>query len=538
MFATVNSRTHKTLRRHVFCQLASFGKIAVFQTLMSIYESSYSAKQRIQFIDHCRDEQVLPSSLHYLAKMNSRGEAWPLLWDAALADVKHGLIEEKNSKWRRLQQVKNDFHLATLFLPRDLVRDCLRVAKENAVYKRQLQSAKQDSRLKRLCEQSCWAKAPILASVKNLSSYVLTQSELELLGLGLAFSCPPKADAVIDVLDSLNNLQSYASGIVSELQTLKGLAINGLKDLMKSKAGLPKRFRLAKQSLQRKRDIIILKSDKGNSTVIIDKAEYVRAGEDMLADTNVYNRLNKNPMEGEQKAFNKKLKNIFKSMSLPTPAKFLAYLPTLPHVYFSPKLHKTPMSYRPIVSQKKSYSKPLTKHLTVHLTKSLGTFSDAHLLDSTHLKSTLCEKADPTCPFISLDVESLFTNVPIKPLLDFLYRKHEQGGLPLPIGYTIDGFLALIDLCVSSTIFSFNGKYYRQRQGVAMGSALGPVLACLYMEYMETELLLSLPGPTPSFWVRYIDDVLIQWKHTMEEFHIFLDKLNNLESLINFTTEM
>ena len=58
------------------------------------------------------------------------------------------------------------------------------------------------------------------------------------------------------------------------------------------------------------------------------------------------------------------------------------------------------------------------------------------------------------------------------------------------------------------------------------------------MEYMETELLLSLPGPTPSFWVRYIDDVLIQWKHTMEEFHIFLDKLNNLESLINFTTEM
>ena len=112
---------------------------------------------------------------------------------------------------------------------------------------------------------------------------------------------------------------------------------------------------------------------------------------------------------------------------------------------------------------------------------------------------------------------SLFTNVPIEPLLDFLHRKHAEGGVPLPQGYTIDGFLDLIRLCVKSTVFSFNGKFYRQKQGVSMGSRLTPVLACLYMEYFESELRLSLNGPQPSFWVRYIDDILIQWPHSFRD---------------------
>ena len=132
---------------------------------------------------------------------------------------------------------------------------------------------------------------------------------------------------------------------------------------------------------------------------------------------------------------------------------------------------------------------------------------------------------------------SLFTNVPIEPLLDFLHRKHAEGGVPLPQGYTIDGFLDLIRLCVKSTVFSFNGKFYRQKQGVSMGSPLAPVLACLYMEYFETELRLSLNGPQPSYWVRYIDDILIQWPHSLEEFNIFLQRLLQIEPLIQLTTE-
>ena len=117
------------------------------------------------------------------------------------------------------------------------------------------------------------------------------------------------------------------------------------------------------------------------------------------------------------------------------------------------------------------------------------------------------------------------------------YRKYHEGTFPIPDGYTIEGFLDLIRLCVGSTVFSFNGKFYRQKQGVSMGSPLAPVLACLYMEYFESELRQKIPGPQPSFWVRYIDDILLQWSHSYAELKIFLGKHNQLEDLITLQDE-
>ena len=253
-----------------------------------------------------------------------------------------------------------------------------------------------------------------------------------------------------------------------------------------------------------------MKADKGARIVLLDKETYITSGEEMLADTNVYERLNKNPLRSEQQSFNKELTRIFKRMKVLLPLRFKAYLPTLPFMKFSPKIHKPNLCFRPIVSQSQAFQKPLAKHLTKVLTPLLGTFSNAHLPNSTQLKQRLQEEADPSMPFLSLDVESLFTNVPIDPLLDFLYRKYHEGRVPLPEGYTIEGFLDLIRLCVESTVFSFNGKYYRQKQGVSMGSPLAPILACLYMEMYESELRHNIQGQQPSFWVRYIDDILLQ----------------------------
>ena len=125
----------------------------------------------------------------------------------------------------------------------------------------------------------------------------------------------------------------------------------------------------------------------------------------------------------------------------------------------------------------------------------------------------------------------------IEPLLKFLERKYHEGNVPLPEGYTIEGFLALIRLCVESTVFSFNGVYYRQKQGVSMGSPLAPILACLYMEYLESELRMNIPGPQPSLYVRYIDDILLQWSGSLNEFNIFFSKLNLIEGLIKFQVE-
>ena len=68
-----------------------------------------------------------------------------------------------------------------------------------------------------------------------------------------------------------------------------------------------------------------------------------------------------------------------------------------------------------------------------------------------------------------------------------------------------------------------------------MGSPLSPVLAGLYMEYFETELLPTLPVQ-PALWLRYVDDVFALWPEH-QNFDVFLDELNRLSPTIKFTVE-
>ena len=48
-----------------------------------------------------------------------------------------------------------------------------------------------------------------------------------------------------------------------------------------------------------------------------------------------------------------------------------------------------------------------------------------------------------------------------------------------------DSVEKLLELCVSNVEFLFNGTYYRQVDGVAMGSSLGAILANIYVGYIE-----------------------------------------------------
>ena len=76
----------------------------------------------------------------------------------------------------------------------------------------------------------------------------------------------------------------------------------------------------------------------------------------------------------------------------------------------------------------------------------------------------------------SLDVDSLFTNIPIEETInicvDNLYNDNEN----LP-NIPKHNFRNLLNIATKETFFMFNNKYYKQVDGVAMGSPLGPALA-------------------------------------------------------------
>ena len=136
---------------------------------------------------------------------------------------------------------------------------------------------------------------------------------------------------------------------------------------------------------------------------------------------------------------------------------------------------------------------------------------------------------------LSLDVESLFTNVPITTTIDIIIKRlYNHPALPPP---TIPQptMKTLLEICTTETPFTYNGTTYLQKNGVAMGTPLGPTLADFYMSQLENDLLSQNKISNPCFYVRYVDDILAIF-NTKNHVHHFVRRLQN-NSVLKFTTD-
>ena len=95
----------------------------------------------------------------------------------------------------------------------------------------------------------------------------------------------------------------------------------------------------------------------------------------------------------------------------------------------------------------------------------------------------------------------------------------------------------LLTHAVKSSTFMFNDVYYKQVDGVAMGSPLGPTLANLFLVYYESKWLENCPQQfKPQFYRRYVDDIFVMFK---KRAHVkkFLRYINSRHRNIKFTCE-
>ena len=137
---------------------------------------------------------------------------------------------------------------------------------------------------------------------------------------------------------------------------------------------------------------------------------------------------------------------------------------------------------------------------------------------------------------VSFDVSSLFTNVPIVEAIDIIRdRLEEDDSLEDRTPLSPHRVAELLQLCLRSTYFSFNGEFYEQREGAAMGSPVSAVVANLYMEFFE-ELALRTAPARPRIWKRYVDDTFtLVKKGDVDE---LLVHLNSIHPSIKLTTEL
>ena len=87
-------------------------------------------------------------------------------------------------------------------------------------------------------------------------------------------------------------------------------------------------------------------------------------------------------------------------------------------------------------------------------------------------------------------------------------------------------FENLSSLAKQESYFMFNDIFYKQKDGVAIGSPLGPTMANVFLSFYEMKWLEQCPNELKSvFHRRYADDIFVLYESAehLSKFHAYLN---------------
>ncbi|XP_011407404.1 PREDICTED: uncharacterized protein LOC105314749 [Amphimedon queenslandica] len=427
-------------------------------------------------------------------------------------------------------------------------------------------------------------------TIYNLSSYKLSQSQLNILNKGLSFS-PSQPFNLQDHLSFLNqydafsnslrdlaltdndrpqhtpdlSLNSVTQHLYREMKFLKGSTqphyppyfttniasvenfIESTKieiDKLLSKITSKQKENTSKQELKaikslKKSNLVIKPADKNLGIVVMNSNDFVEQCLKQLT-SNTYVRVETVPEEEIKKKIQNTLVK-FKNQFGASNNRLYRFLQPnqkyqTPNFYGLPKMHKEldvnglpPL--RPIVAHNNSLLSNTAKFID-HILQPLAQAYNDYLKNSTQLISYLETSTIPNdIILVTLDVKSLYTSIPQSECLESV--RNEMFNHQDLIIFDPDLITHLLSINLNNNYFEFSKKVFLQVIGTAMGAAFSPTVANIYMSVLIKRFL-SSTTEKPFFFKRYIDDIIMLWpKH--QDLNNFFNKLNKFHPNIKFT---
>ena len=256
------------------------------------------------------------------------------------------------------------------------------------------------------------------------------------------------------------------------------------------------------KTLMRNKNIVIQKADKGNTVVIMDKEKYIQGVKNVISDSSKFIPLKIPPEDYINYILNveKKIRKLFNNLydnNKISKDELLKICPvgSRPAVlYGNPKVHKLVVDnmpkFRPILSAINTPGYNLVKFL-IPILEPL-THKEFTVKDSFSFAKEIT-KYDSSLLMASIDVQSLFTNIPLKETINNcvndLHNKNPYNG-----NLNKSDLFKLMETATSESSFIFDFLFYKQIDGVAMSSLLGPTLANAFLCHYEKEWLDNCPS--------------------------------------------
>ena len=300
-------------------------------------------------------------------------------------------------------------------------------------------------------------------------------------------------------------------------------------------------------------NIIIVPVDKSKNINILYIDEYHKKMLETFSDQSKFEKLESDPITSDLTNFRALIKTLKPYVSKKS---FHKITPNdqIKNAYGIIKRHKKGNPYRPIVASYNSVTSGSEDFLLSIIrpirdnckfaAKSTGDFKAAllnHRYKFNHLEHEIC----------SYDAQSLYTNINVNRvisyILDIIYKNpteffnetdiDEEGNiidLDYPPREIFQRFFH--DTLLKFSSFSTVSGYYKQIQGLSMGSRLSPILADLFVNLMEESIITKhINNGNLVFYSRYVDDILVIYKKGME--NTVLSDMNRFDHFLNFTIE-
>lgn len=375
--------------------------------------------------------------------------------------------------------------------------------------------------------------------VENISSTTLPDYATRTLSLGSKFNVPQQfentpyirvianIEAAIERDENSDNIRSAVCNIIqNHIHKTKYVHKNENKFLLDD-------FKKTKKFLKENDNLVITKADKGNRTIVMEKEEYNSKIMDLLNDDNTYTRLRKDPTETLCDKV-KKLTDILLQnewISKATYYKLRNCNAHTPAIYGLVK-DKEGRPLRPVVCTVNSATYEveafISSILSPLMNKNVYGIKNSFEFSKFISEMTLKEGDE----LVSLDVKSLFTNIPTEMVLEIVDKRWNE--ISEYTNINIHYFRRMIMLVFEGAILRFENNIYFQKFGVPMGSPASPVIAALVMEELE-KLVLNKVGEDVTFYKRYVDDVILAT--APEKMEDIRSEFNGVHERLQFTME-